>query len=75
MSSKSEIDLLGVVSPVCLLKCKNALDCLDPGHVLEVLVQDPEVVEDLIKIVERSQYQLLKLETEKDYYRIHIRKT
>ncbi|MBS1238092.1 MAG: Sulfurtransferase TusA, partial [Deltaproteobacteria bacterium] len=41
----STLDLTGVVSPICLLKCKSALSRLNPGEVLEVMVQDEEVVE------------------------------
>ncbi len=74
MNPKKEIDLIGVVSPVCLLKCKSVLAKLGTGDVLEVLVQDPEVVEELIKIIERSQDQVLNSKREGDHYRILLKK-
>jgi TusA-related sulfurtransferase len=44
------------------------------GDVLEVLIKDPEVIEDLTKIVNRSQDQLLQTLREEDHYRIRIKK-
>ena len=44
------------------------------GNFLEVLVQDPEVVEDLVKIIERSKDQIVKIETEDEYFRVQIEK-
>ena len=74
MSSKSELNLLGIMSPLCLLKCKSFLEEMKSGNFLEVLVQDPEVVEDLVKIIERSKDQIVKVETEDEYFRIQIEK-
>jgi len=74
MSSKSELNLLGVMSPLCLLKCKSSLEEMKSGNFLEVLVQDPEVVEDLVKIIERSKDQIVKIETEDEYFRVQIEK-
>ncbi len=68
------LDLLGVISPVCLLKCKNALNELSSGEVLEVLVEDPEVVESLSVILKQSQDQVEGFLREGDHFRISIRK-
>ncbi len=74
MFLKKEIDLRGILSPVCLLKCKSMLAKINCGDVLEVLLQDPEVVEELIKIVDRSKDQVVNQQKEEDYYRIYIQK-
>ena len=70
----SQINLVGVVSPICLLKCQSALDMLKPGNVLEVMVQDPEVVCNLQKIIERSANQVIKTEQNDEYFQIFIRR-
>ena len=72
MSSTVELDLRGVGLPVCLLKCKSALAGMDSGDALDVLVEDPEVVEDLVKIIRRSQGRLIRPRREGGHYRIHI---
>jgi len=74
MGAKSELDLVGVMSPVCLLKCKSCLRTMRPGEEMDVLVQDPEVVDELVKIVERSADEVVHRRKERDYYRICIRK-
>ena len=70
----SQLNLVGVVSPVCLLKCQSALNLLKPGEVLEVMVQDPEVVNNLQKIIERSANQVVKTERKDEYFQIFIRR-
>lgn len=74
MTSKLEINLIDTVSWLSLLKCKDMLSKMALGDVLEVLIKDPEVIEDLTKIVNRSQDQLLQTLMEEDHYRIHIKK-
>jgi tRNA 2-thiouridine synthesizing protein A len=73
-TSIKELDLIGVVSPVCILKCKSELVRMNAGDVLEILLQDPEVVEELSKIIERSNDRVISKEREEDHYRIRIRK-
>ncbi len=70
----SQLNLVGVVQPVCLLKCQSTLSLLNPGDVLEVSVQDPEVVHNLQKIIERSANQVVKTERKDEYFQIFIRR-
>ncbi len=74
MEMDSTLDLMGVVSPICLLKCKSALSRLNPGEVLEVMVQDEEVVESLSMILKQSQDSLESFTKEGECFRISIRK-
>ncbi len=74
MSSTIVLDLVGVIQPICLLKCRNALDELGPGEIMEVHVQDPMVVEDMKKIIQESGDQVLEVIEEEDHFRVVIRK-
>jgi len=74
MDSKLELDLVGVISPVCLLKCKSCLKSMSAGETMDVLVQDPEVVEELERIIERSVDEVTDCNKEGDTYRICILK-
>jgi len=74
MKMASTLDLVGVVSPICLLKCKSALARLDPGEVLEVMVQDEEVVESLSMILKQSEDRMEAFSKDGDRYRISIRR-
>jgi putative FmdB family regulatory protein len=72
--SRKELDLIGVISPVCLLKCKSELAGMETGDQLEVLLQDPGVVEALVKIVERSEDEVLQTKAEGNHFRIWLKK-
>ncbi len=74
MPVKSVVDLCGVTWPVCLLKFKNALIELGACDVLEVLTRDPEVVENIIMIVERSEDTLINHQKEGHIYRLSVEK-
>ena len=67
-----ELDLRGVGLPLSLLQCKNSLLTTKPNEEMEVLVRDPEVMEDLVKIIRRSHERPARTRREGDYYRIHI---
>ena len=74
MTSNSEVDLCGIAWPVCLLKFKSALNDICSRNVLEVLTQDPDVVENIILIVDRSEDTLINQQKEGDIYRLSVEK-
>jgi TusA-related sulfurtransferase len=74
MLSITELNLIGVASPVCLLKCKQVLAEMNAGDMIEILLQDPDVVEALVKIIRRSPDEVIKSEPEGDHYRVHLKK-
>ena len=54
MSTTKAIDLSDTISFLSLLKCRKELAQLNAGDSLEVLANDAEMVDNLIKIVDRS---------------------
>ncbi len=74
MPSKSELDLVRVAWPECLLKFNSALNDLCSCDVLEVLVEDPDVVDNIIMIVDRSEATLINQQKEGEIYRLSIQK-
>ena len=74
MASKSELDLVGIAWPVCLLKFKCALNDLCSSDVLEVAARDPDVVKSITMIVERSGSALIDRQKEGETYRLFIEK-
>ena len=74
MPLKSELDLVGISWPVCLLKFKSALNELCACDVLDVTARDPDVVENIILIVDRSGNTLISQCLEGDIYRLSIEK-
>lgn len=74
MTAQSELNLIGVFVPVCLMKCKSTLNTLKAGETMDVLIADPEVVADLEKIIERSGDKVISRRMESDHYRLRILK-
>ena len=74
MALISELDLVGVGWPVCLLECKRSLKDLKPGDIIEISMQDPDAVHELVTIVERSQDHIIEMHEDLDRFRIQIQK-
>ena len=74
MGQKRVLDLVGVIKPIALLKCKKALSELSMGDLMEVYIQDPEVVEDLKKIFSESGDKVIDITHDKNCLRVRIKK-
>ena len=74
MVATTELNMVGVLSPVCLLKCKDALRTMPPGQVVVVTLEDPEVVDALVTIIGRSADAIVRMDRQGDRYRVAIRK-
>ena len=72
MPSKAELNLIGVVWPVCLLQCNSELNRLYAGEEIDVIVKDPDVLKDLLIILERSSDHLVTTSKQGERYRLHI---
>jgi TusA-related sulfurtransferase len=72
MSSNAELDLSGIIWPMCLLEFKRALLELKSSGRIEVLVRDPEVADQLRMIIEHSEHRLIKRQEEGEKVRLFI---
>jgi TusA-related sulfurtransferase len=76
MAREAEIDLVGELLPVGLLRCKDALEHMDPQDVLCVCTDDFSLVEHVAKFIRPESHRVLRgLDPKGDRpYRIHILK-
>lgn len=74
MTLCSRIDLVGVLSPVCLLEYKKALKNMASGDRITIRLDDPTVLRDLITIIKRSDDEILKITEEAAFCEIAVRK-
>ena len=74
MLSIPRLDLRGISWPMCLLQFKQNLLALGAGGRLEVLVQDPEVAENILMIIERSGDRVLDNQKDETGFRLRIEK-
>ena len=54
MSQDHEIDLNGVVAPLCLLQLKRALNRMPSGELLKVRIHDVDLIQDINMILAHS---------------------
>lgn len=54
MQADERLDLCGIIAPYSFLLCKSTLASMVPGALLEVHLSDPETLEDLLTILNRS---------------------
>ncbi len=72
MARSVKLNLIGVVSPFCILEFKSALARIRPLQVLEVMVRDPDVAADLIRIVKHSPDRLVSRKKTRGHYLIRV---
>ncbi len=68
------LDAIGLLCPEPLFQARTAIDALEPGEVLEVLVDDPAAEEDLTRFAKRAGHEMVSVEDLGDYKRILIRR-
>lgn len=74
MGPPHEIDLNGVVAPLCLLQMKSALSRLIPGEMLRVTVHDEGLIGIISQIVSRSADCIVDQQPRGDHISLTIRK-
>ena len=74
MRKATEIDLVGEILPIGLLKCKHALESMSPHAILSVYTDDPSVVENVIRYIHSGRYRLVGHHRKQGVYRLRIRK-
>lgn len=64
------LDLRGNITPLSLLKATKALAYLDPGQRLEIIGTDEQTRQELLEILDRQQFRMVKVESGNAFYRI-----
>ena len=68
------LDVRGWSCPWCILKAESLLSLMKPGKVLEVLASDPQVIKDLPSVLRHRDDLLIKVDEQRDCYRIYVRR-
>jgi len=74
MAPRHQIDLNGVMAPLCLLQMKNALNRLAPGELLKVMVHDADLVGSIATILSRSADRIVDQREQDGLISLFIRK-
>jgi TusA-related sulfurtransferase len=74
ITGKNVLDLTREVWPWCLLKFKSHFDRVEAGHLIEVLLTDPDVINSVDIIVRHADGRIIRIEKEHDHYRFLIQR-
>lgn len=74
MKPNRVLDARGWGCSWCCLKAMSMLRALESGQILEVLGTDLQTLEDLPRILERTDNHLIRVEKEPDYFRLYLRR-
>ncbi len=74
MPTKSVVNLVGVYSGFSLMITKKMLLDINPGERIHILLQDPEVIDDLNRIIDNSKDEIINILKEQDHFKISIQK-
>ena len=75
MAANKQLNLIGMVSPFCLLAYKAAVARMQPRQILEIRVRDPRVARDLLRIIEHSPDRLLENRRFRGFFQVLVEKT
>ncbi len=68
------IDLRGVCCPINFVKAKLALEEVDPGETVELLLDDGEPVKNVPRSLKSEGHKLLGLQETDGYYTLTVKK-
>jgi tRNA 2-thiouridine synthesizing protein A len=74
MTVDQVLDARGSSFPWCCLKAMSMLRKMKPGEILEVLGTDPLTLEDLPLILKQSEDELIKVNEDKNFFRLYLRR-
>jgi TusA-related sulfurtransferase len=68
------VDARGLVCPLTVLKTKKAMDAMEPGQVLEVLINDLRAKADIVGYLRRAGNRVFSSTEEGQTVHLYIRK-
>jgi tRNA 2-thiouridine synthesizing protein A len=75
VKTDAELDLRGVMCPINFVKTKLKLESMDPGQVLEVVVDSGEPIQNVPKSVKEEGHKILEVKKEEGYFRLKIQRS
>ncbi|MBW7956718.1 MAG: sulfurtransferase TusA family protein [Deltaproteobacteria bacterium] len=69
------IDLRGVMCPINFVKTKLKLEMMNPGEVLEVILDSGEPIQNVPKSIKEEGHRIIEVKKEGDFFRLKVEKS
>lgn len=72
--SDSTLDLRGVMCPINFVKTKLKLEAMDPGEILEVILDSGDPIQNVPKSIKEEGHKIVEVKKEGDFFRIKVQR-
>lgn len=74
IKADKSLDLRNVLCPINFVKTKLALESMEKGQVLEVVIDDGEPIQNVPKSIKEEGHKIVEVKKEGEYFRLKIEK-
>ncbi|OGP21822.1 MAG: hypothetical protein A2054_10995 [Deltaproteobacteria bacterium GWA2_55_10] len=74
VESNDTLDLRGVVCPINFVKTKLKLEMMNPGDVLEVILDSGDPIQNVPKSIKEEGHKIVEVQREGDFFRIKVQR-
>ena len=75
VKADATLDLRGVMCPTNFVKTKLKLEAMEPGQVLEVVLDSGEPIQNVPKSVKEEGHRIIGVEKEQGHFRLKIQRS
>ncbi|CAG1066206.1 Putative sulfur carrier protein [uncultured bacterium] len=73
--SDSTIDLRGVMCPINFVKTKLKLEMMEPGEILEVILDSGDPIQNVPKSIKEEGHKIVEVKKEGDFFRLKVQRS
>jgi len=74
VNPSAQLDLVGIGWPICLLEYQQQVHRLEPGALIEIRIEDPEVAASIRQLAQQQQDRIVEERREGRFLRLRIQK-
>jgi len=72
--SESTLDLRGVMCPINFVKTKLKLEMMEPGDILEVILDSGDPIQNVPKSIKEEGHKIVEVKKEGDFFRLKVQR-
>lgn len=73
--SDATLDLRGVMCPINFVKTKLKLEGMEPGQVLEVILDSGDPIQNVPKSIKEEGHKIVEVKREGEFFRIKVQRS
>lgn len=73
--SDASIDLRGVMCPINFVKTKLKLEAMNPGEILEVILDSGDPIQNVPKSIKEEGHKIVEVKKEGEFFRLKVQRS